>query len=88
MQGHRERNGQNQVDVVVNEEREKRFILRESARKVSAVSAKTPIQTYEFMALNISTTTKILKLMVVARILMVFENISQPISGNMEAHLW
>ena len=42
----------------------------------------------EFMALNISTVTRIDKLMVVARCAISFVNISQPISGNADAHLW
>lgn len=42
----------------------------------------------EFMALNISTVTRIDKLMVVARWDISFVNISQPISGNAVAHLW
>lgn len=41
---------------------------------------------YEFMALNISTTTKILNDMVVALFDMKFVNISHPISGNKVEH--
>lgn len=37
----------------------------------------------EFIALNISTVTKIDKLMVVARLAITFVNISHPISGNL-----
>jgi len=42
----------------------------------------------EFMALNISTVTRIERLMVVARRAMAFVNISQPTSGNCAAHSW
>lgn len=42
----------------------------------------------EFMALNISTVTKIDKLIVVACCDMVFVNISQPISGKSAEHWW
>lgn len=42
----------------------------------------------EFMALNISTTTKIDKLIVVARCAMTLVNISHPISGNSVEHWW
>jgi TPP-dependent trihydroxycyclohexane-1,2-dione (THcHDO) dehydratase len=42
----------------------------------------------EFIALNISTVTKIDKLMVVARCAMAFVNMSQPISGKSDEHLW
>jgi len=37
---------------------------------------------------NISITTKTLKLMVVACWDIIFENISHPISGNKDEHLW
>ena len=40
----------------------------------------------EFMALNISTVTRIDKLIVVARWDMIFVNISQPISGKADEH--
>ena len=40
----------------------------------------------EFIALNISTVTRIDKLMVVARCAISLVNMSQPISGNIEAH--
>jgi hypothetical protein len=40
----------------------------------------------EFIALNISTVTKIDKLIVVARWAISFVNISHPISGNFVAH--
>ena len=40
----------------------------------------------EFMALNISTVTRIDKLIVVALFAMIFVNISQPISGNIVEH--
>jgi hypothetical protein len=40
----------------------------------------------EFMALNISTVTKMDKLMVVAVCAIVFVNISHPISGNIAEH--
>ena len=42
----------------------------------------------EFIALNISTVTKIDKLMVVARCAMAFVNMSQPISGKSDEHWW
>lgn len=42
----------------------------------------------EFMALNISTVTRIDRLMVVARLARSLVNISHPISGNLEAHAW
>jgi hypothetical protein len=40
----------------------------------------------EFIALNISTVTKIDRLIVVARRAMMFVNISQPISGKRDEH--
>lgn len=42
----------------------------------------------EFMALNISTVTRIDKLIVVARFANSFANISQPISGKSSEHWW
>ena len=42
----------------------------------------------EFMALNISMVTRIDRLIVVARCDITFVNISQPISGNLDAHWW
>jgi hypothetical protein len=42
----------------------------------------------EFMALNISTVTRIDRLMVVAVFAMVFVNISHPISGKRVPHWW
>ena len=42
----------------------------------------------EFIALNISTTTRIDKLIVVAWSAISFVNMSQPISGNNALHLW
>ena len=42
----------------------------------------------EFIALNISTVTRIDKLIVVARRAITFVNISHPISGNRAAHWW
>jgi hypothetical protein len=42
----------------------------------------------EFMALNISTTTRIDRLIVVAVFAMSFVNIAQPISGKREEQLW
>jgi hypothetical protein len=42
----------------------------------------------EFMALNISTVTKMERLMVVARCAMMLVNMSQPISGNNAEHWW
>lgn len=40
----------------------------------------------EFIALNISTVTRIERLIVVARCAISFVNISQPISGNSDEH--
>ena len=42
----------------------------------------------EFIALNISTTTRIDKLMVVADFAILSLNIAQPISGKRDAQLW
>jgi hypothetical protein len=42
----------------------------------------------EFIALNISTVTRMERLIVVAVWAIVFVNISQPISGNAVEHLW
>lgn len=42
----------------------------------------------EFIALNISTVTRIDKLMVVARCDITFVNISQPTSGKSAEHWW
>ena len=42
----------------------------------------------EFIALNISTVTRIDRLIVVARCAMTFVNISHPISGNSAEHWW
>lgn len=42
----------------------------------------------EFIALNISIVTKMDKLIVVARLARSFVNISQPISGNLDAQAW
>jgi hypothetical protein len=42
----------------------------------------------EFIALNISTVTRIDKLIVVARFAKSFANISQPISGKSSEHWW
>jgi hypothetical protein len=42
----------------------------------------------EFMALNISTVTRMERLIVVAVRAMEFVNISQPISGNAVEHRW
>ena len=42
----------------------------------------------EFMALNISTVTRIERLIVVARRAISFVNISHPMSGNMVVHSW
>jgi TPP-dependent trihydroxycyclohexane-1,2-dione (THcHDO) dehydratase len=42
----------------------------------------------EFIALNISTVTRIDKLIVVARCAITFVNISHPISGNAAEHSW
>jgi hypothetical protein len=42
----------------------------------------------EFMALNISTVTRIERLIVVARCDISFVNMLHPISGNCDAHWW
>ena len=42
----------------------------------------------EFIALNISTVTRIERLIVVARCAITFVNIAQPTSGKSAAHLW
>lgn len=51
-------------------------------------TSKLSFSDKEFIALNISTVTRIDKLIVVARCAMMFENISQPISGNSSEQLW
>jgi hypothetical protein len=42
----------------------------------------------EFMALNISTVTRMERLIVAAVLAISFENISQPTSGKSEEHWW
>lgn len=49
-------------------------------------ASKLSFSDSEFMALNISTVTKIDRLIVVARRAISFVNISHPISGNKDEH--
>jgi hypothetical protein len=57
------------------------FLHKGSTRRLSFSES-------EFIALNISITTRIDKLIVVADFDMLLVNIWQPISGNLEAQLW
>ncbi len=51
-------------------------------------TSKLSFSESEFMALNISTTTRMDKLIVVAVFDSSLVNIEQPISGNCDAQLW
>lgn len=52
----------------------------------TGITSKLSFSDTEFMALNISTVTKMERLMVVARCDMAFVNISHPISGKRVEH--
>lgn len=55
---------------------------------VQAITYKITTNIYLFIALNISMTTRMERLIVVAFCENVFVNISQPISGNSSEHWW
>ena len=54
----------------------------------NGIRSKLSFSDSEFIALNISTVTRIERLIVVARRDMTFVNISQPISGKALLHWW